>query len=77
MMLVSSQCEWGEGVGDGKRVTSLPILILSYLTFCAENLLNVGRIYRMQHTRKDTREHTMSDQFRYVLVTSDPMISLQ
>ena len=31
----------------------------------------------MQHTRKDTREHTMSDQFRYVLVTSDPMISLQ
>ena len=30
---------------------------------------------RLYHSRKDTREHTITDQFRYLLVTSDPLIS--
>ena len=32
------------------------------------------REYRLQHTRKDTRDHTMSDLFGYLLVASDPSI---
>ena len=33
------------------------------------------RDYRLQHTRKDSREHTMADQMGYLFVTSDPLIS--
>ena len=42
-----------------------------------ESLNKYVMAYRLHHTRKDSREHTMSDQFRCILVTSDPMISLQ
>ena len=31
--------------------------------------------YRLRHTRKDSREHTMEDLFVYLLVSSDPVIS--
>ena len=31
--------------------------------------------YRLHHSRKDSRMHTIDDQFRTLLVTSDPMIS--
>ena len=30
---------------------------------------------RLNHARKDSRLHTMQDQFRYLLVTSDPLVS--
>ena len=33
------------------------------------------REYRMHHTRKDNRLHTMSDLFGFLLVSSDPIIS--
>ena len=33
------------------------------------------RQYRMRHTRKDSRLHTMSDLFGYMLVASDPLVS--
>ena len=33
------------------------------------------RAYRLSHARKDSRLHTMADQFGYLMVTSDPLIS--
>ena len=33
------------------------------------------RQYRLRHTRKDSRVHTMSDLLGYLMVASDPMIS--
>ena len=33
------------------------------------------RAYRLHNARKDTRLHTMLDQFGFLLVTSDPLIS--
>ena len=33
------------------------------------------RQFRLRHTRKDTRLHTMSDLFGYLLVASDPQLS--
>lgn len=33
------------------------------------------RQYRLRHTRKDSRLHTMSDLFGYLLVASDPLVS--
>ena len=33
------------------------------------------RVYRLRHTRKDSRLHTMSDLFGRLLITSDPLIS--
>ena len=36
-----------------------------------KNIKNI----RLHHSRKDTREHTINDQFRNLLITSDPLIS--
>lgn len=33
------------------------------------------RLFRLQHTRKDSRAHTMSDLFGRLLVSSDPLLS--
>ena len=33
------------------------------------------RLFRLHHTRKDSRLHTMSDLFGRLLVTSDPLIN--
>ena len=51
----------------------LPIGMMS--EEAAESTNKKIREYRMQHTRKDARDHTMSDLFGYLLVASDPYIS--
>ena len=51
----------------------LPIGMMS--EEAAESSNKKIREYRLQHTRKDTRDHTMSDLFGYLLVASDPSIS--
>ena len=53
---------------------SIPIGSLSEEALETRNKCN--KAYRLHHSRKDSRLHTMEDQFHRLLMTSDPKISL-
>ena len=60
----------------GAAVVESLVLPIGMLSEDAQESRNKDfRAYRLQHTRKDSRLHTMADQFGYLLVTSDPLIS--
>ena len=60
----------------GAAVIDAIPLLLGKLSEEAQEARNKDvRSYRLNHARKNTRLHNISDQFRYLLVTSDPFIS--
>ena len=58
---------------DVKNMLLLPIGIYSEQTQEAQN--NHSRQYRLKHARKTSRLDTITDQLKYLLVTSDPLIT--
>ena len=62
-------------IHGAKVVKTLP-LPLGLLSEEAQECRNKDiRAYRLGHARKNSRENTLGDQFRFLLVTSDPVIS--
>ena len=60
----------------GARVVKALPLPLGHLSEEAQESRNKDiRAYRLGHARKNSRENTLGDQFRFLLVTSDPVIS--
>ena len=62
-------------IHGAKVVEALP-LPLGLLSEEAQECRNKDiRAYRLGHARKNSRENNLGDQFRFMLVTSDPIIS--
>ena len=60
----------------GAAVVESLVLPIGMLSEEAQESRNKDvRAYRLDHARKDSRLHTMADQFGYLMVTSDPLIS--
>ena len=60
---------------DVKNMLLLPLPSGIYSEEAQEAQKKYNRQYRLKHARKNSRLHTITDQLKYLLVTSDPLIT--